>query len=124
MALRSAILRVAGVFAAKNSFFPTGRYVNAESPAGWCVRFIAADFACGFVHGPIQGVAVNSGGAGVHPNFGRMNQPDDGLAEQASRSRSGFFDFAPVGFVVATVDVAAGEIQYEVGVLKFFGPAG
>src|SRR5579863_6235343 len=104
-------------------FFPAGGYVNAEPPSRWSIRFVVADFASGFVHGAIEGGAVDGCCAGVHPNFGRARQAADGFADQASCTRSGFFDFAPIGFVVAAIDIAAREIQDKIGVLKLFGPA-
>ena len=67
-------------------------------------------------------MTIDGGRARVRPNFGRVVQPADGFAEEARRARPGFFNFAPIGFVVAAVDVATGEIQDKVGVLEFFGP--
>src|SRR5690242_18790795 len=57
----------------KELFFPTGCHFDAETPSVRRVRFIAAEFAAGFIHRTIESMTVDCGGAGIQPKGGRLS---------------------------------------------------
>ncbi len=95
---------------------------NGEVPGIGCAGFVATQFACGFVHGAVEGVAVDGGGGGVEPEAGRLGQVGDDLVEQARCADAGVVDGFSVGGGVAAVDAASGEIDADVGAFEVLGP--
>jgi len=70
-----------------------------------------AEFARGFVHGAIKRVAIDGCRGSVEPDFGRIGEFAYDLAEQAGAANARIVDGDAIGFSVAAVDAAAGEID-------------
>lgn len=105
---------------------PVFGHFDGEVPGVGCAGFVAAEFAAKFagevVLGTVQGVAVDGGGGGVHPDFGRMFEFLQDMAEQAGGEDAGVVNLATVFDVVAAVDAAASEVEEEVGLVQVLGP--
>jgi hypothetical protein len=74
---------------------PNACYFDTESPRRRRERFRPAQFARGFVHGPVQRVPVNRGRAGVHPDRWRTRRRN-GAAHRLGRTDAGFQDLAAI----------------------------
>ena len=95
---------------------------DGEVPGVGRAGLVAAEFASGFVHWAVEGVAIDSGSAGVEPDGGRMVEGGDDLVEDLRGKHAGVEDGAAVRGVVAAVDTAACEIDADVAVLEFCDP--
>jgi len=70
--------------------------------------------------GWFEGVAIDGGGGGIHPEAGRVGEARDDLAEQAGGEDAGVVDLGAVAEVVAAVDAAAGEVDADVCAFRGF----
>src|SRR5258708_32051817 len=106
----------------EEGFFPGFGDLDGEVPGVGYAGFVATEFAGGFVHGAVEGVAIDGGGAGVEPDGGRVIEPGYDLVEELRGEDTRVEDGAAVGGMVAAVDAAAGEIDADVGVFEFVDP--
>ena len=83
----------------KESFLPFFGDFDAEAPARRRTNFAraAAEFSGFFVHGTIEGVAINCGGAGIHPDRGRRGQLSQRAAQDLGGKDARIHDGVPVG---------------------------
>ncbi len=107
--------------------FPILGHADREVPRIGCMSprtdpLVPAEFARGFVHGAIKSVAIDGCGRRVEPDLGRIGEFADDLAEQAGAANARIVDGDAIGFSVAAVDAAAGEIDAHVGALEVLGP--
>jgi hypothetical protein len=102
--------------------FPRFGDLNGEVPGVGRAGFVAAEFAGGLIHGAIEGVAIDGGGAGVEPDCGRVIELGDDLVKQMRGENAGVEDGPAIGLMVAAVDAAACEVDAGVGAFEFVNP--
>ena len=82
----------------EEGLFPGFGDLDGEVPGIGCAGFVAAEFAGGFVHGAVEGVAIDGGGAGVEPNGGWVIERGDDLVEESCGLDTGIEDGAAIGW--------------------------
>ena len=65
---------------------------------------------------------VNCGGAGIHPQAGRMPQLRNSPAQQQRALHSGFLNRSPVLRRIPAIDAPAGKVDQHIGMLQFTCP--
>ena len=66
--------------------------VDGEVPGVGRAGLVAAELAGGLVHGAVERVAIDGGGAGVEPDGGRVMQGGDGFVEDLRGEDAGVED--------------------------------
>ena len=117
-----ATLRVSGVGVREECFFPTFCNVDRKVPGIGSAWLTAAEFAVCFVHRAIQGVAIDGGGAGVHPKSRCGIERSDHLIQQARALDSRLVNDAPVCRGVAAIDAASGKVNANVALFEVGDP--
>jgi hypothetical protein len=95
---------------------------HTESPCRWMISPDVADFSCSLIHWTIQSVAVDGCSAGIHPNCRRAFGLSDGAPNGTSRPYARIQNLPPVGFRIAAIDAASGEIDHHIGAIYFLHP--
>src|SRR5947209_7691571 len=106
----------------EEGLLPGGRDVVAETPRRRQSRLTASDLTVDLTHRPIQRVAVDGRGAGVHPEPRRLGRLRDRVADQPRGDDSGLYDLAAVGLAVSAVDAATRQVDDDVGAVQLTGP--
>jgi hypothetical protein len=96
--------------------------VDGEVPGVGGSGLVAAEFAGGLVHGAVEGVAVDRGGAGVEPDGRRVFEQGDCFTEELGGEDAGVVDGSAIGGGVPAVDAAAGEIDADVALVELGDP--
>src|SRR5690348_12337364 len=64
---------------------PTRSHIDAELPSRWNFRLSPSELSRGFIHIPIERMAINGCSAGIHPKRGGIDGFRDRLADQTRR---------------------------------------
>ena len=81
-----------------------------------------AQLARGLIHGAVERVAIDGRRGCVEPDPGRVGETGNHPVEQARGVDARVVDGFPVGVGVAAVDVAAGQVDADVGAFEVLGP--
>lgn len=106
----------------EEGFLPGFGDLDGEVPGIRRARFVAAEFASGLVHGAVERVAIDGGGAGVEPDGGRAIEVCDDFVEDAGGLDAGVEDGAAIGLMVAAVDAATGKVDADITLFELVDP--
>src|ERR1700676_4294387 len=67
-------------------------------------------------------MAINRGGAGIHPQARRPEALRNDLAQKGSRFDSRFQNLLAIFFVVPAIHASAAQVDQDVGVFKMLSP--
>src|SRR5207237_10851550 len=75
-----------------------------------------------FIHGTIEGMPVNRGGAGIQPHAWRFGASTNRLTQRARTTYPRVQDLAPVSGVITAIDRLARQIDYRGCALPLLPP--